>query len=85
MTLSTVDTEIDPIVRMNVHKIPIECVNALTRKQGLNKQSGDTLVLAHGLGSGLGFWFDNYDFLAKHFKRVISVDWLGFGGSSRPG
>eukprot|EP00039_Didymoeca_costata_P009596 m.127204 g.127204 ORF g.127204 m.127204 type:complete len:393 (+) comp14540_c0_seq2:77-1255(+) len=65
VTLSTVDTEIDPI--------------------GLNKQSGDTLVLAHGLGSGLGFWFDNYDFLAKHFKRVISVDWLGFGGSSRPG
>ena len=40
-----------------------------------------TLVLAHGLGSGLGFWFDNFDALAQQYDRVVAFDWLGFGAS----
>ena len=42
-----------------------------------------TLLLMHGFGSGLGFFFKNYDDLAESFDRVIAVDWLGMGGSSR--
>ena len=42
-----------------------------------------TLILMHGFGSGLGFFFNNYDDLTKSFDRVIAVDWLGMGGSSR--
>jgi pimeloyl-ACP methyl ester carboxylesterase len=42
-----------------------------------------TLILMHGFGSGLGFFFNNYDDLSKSFDRVIAVDWLGMGGSSR--
>jgi pimeloyl-ACP methyl ester carboxylesterase len=42
-----------------------------------------TLILMHGFGSGLGFFFKNYDDLAESFDRVIAVDWLGMGGSSR--
>ena len=42
-----------------------------------------TLLLMHGYGSGLGFFFKNYDDLAESFDRVIAVDWLGMGGSSR--
>ena len=45
---------------------------------------GNTLVIGHGLGSGLGFFFDNIDAMAGAFDRVIAFDWLGFGGSSRP-
>ena len=45
-----------------------------------------TLVLAHGFGSGLGFFgIANLNALAPHFDRVVAVDWLGMGGSSRPG
>ena len=42
-----------------------------------------TLLLMHGFGSGLGFFFSNYDYFANSFDRVIAVDWLGMGGSSR--
>jgi pimeloyl-ACP methyl ester carboxylesterase len=48
-----------------------------------NERPKRTLLLMHGFGSGLGFFFNNYDDLALHFDRVISVDWLGMGASSR--
>lgn len=44
----------------------------------------NTAVLGHGLGSGLGLFFNNYDGLLKHFDRVVGFDWIGFGNSSRP-
>ena len=43
-----------------------------------------TCVLAHGLGSGLGFFFPNLAYLASRFDRVVAFDWLGFAGSDRP-
>ncbi|CAM8938397.1 unnamed protein product [Rhodiola kirilowii] len=42
-----------------------------------------TLVMVHGYGASQGFFFRNFDALAKHF-RVIAIDQLGWGGSSRP-
>lgn len=44
----------------------------------------DTLVLAHGFGAGLGFFYGNIAAMTSSYKRVIAVDWLGMGGSSRP-
>jgi cardiolipin-specific phospholipase len=51
------------------------------------KVSGETVVLAHGFGSGLGFFYSNVDPLlqAESVRRVVLVDWLGMGGSDRPG
>lgn len=48
--------------------------------------SGSTIVLAHGFGSGLGFFYQNVDRFLRHpsVKRVVLVDWLGMGGSERP-
>lgn len=45
-----------------------------------------TVVLCHGFGSGLGFFFNNIDGLLKTNKigRLLLVDWLGMGGSDRP-
>jgi pimeloyl-ACP methyl ester carboxylesterase len=45
-----------------------------------------TVVLLHGYGSGLGFFFRNIDPLIDSGKvgRVLLVDWLGMGGSDRP-
>ena len=42
-----------------------------------------TLVLCHGLGCGLGFFFPNYDALSLLFDRIIAIDWMGMGGSDR--
>lgn len=44
-----------------------------------------TVVLSHGFGSGLGFFYRNIaDLLASgKVGRVIGVDWLGMGGSTR--
>jgi cardiolipin-specific phospholipase len=46
-----------------------------------------TVVLAHGFGSGLGFFYANVDRLFQQddsIGKVILVDWLGMGGSERP-
>lgn len=44
-----------------------------------------TLVLAHGYGAALGFFFKNYYALSTvPGYRTIAFDWLGMGNSSRP-
>jgi pimeloyl-ACP methyl ester carboxylesterase len=46
-----------------------------------------TVILAHGFGSGLGFFHANVDLLFQHdalIAKVVLVDWLGMGGSERP-
>ncbi|XP_051123483.1 probable 1-acylglycerol-3-phosphate O-acyltransferase isoform X2 [Andrographis paniculata] len=48
-----------------------------------SREGSPTLVLVHGYGASQGFFFRNFDALAKHFK-VIAIDQLGWGGSSRP-
>ncbi|KAJ3672500.1 hypothetical protein LUZ60_007221 [Juncus effusus] len=48
-----------------------------------SKENAPTLVLVHGYGASQGFFFRNFDALAEHF-RVIAIDQLGWGGSSRP-
>lgn len=42
-----------------------------------------TLVLTHGYGSGLGFYFKNIEYLSTIYDRVIAIDWLGMGSSDR--
>jgi pimeloyl-ACP methyl ester carboxylesterase len=48
-----------------------------------NKEDAPTLVMVHGYGASQGFFFRNFDALASRF-RVIAIDQLGWGGSSRP-
>ncbi|KAJ3074114.1 hypothetical protein HDU98_012052 [Podochytrium sp. JEL0797] len=49
-----------------------------------------TIVLTHGFGSGLGFFYTNYDHLSslvdvsKKPVQIVAIDWLGSAGSSRP-
>ena len=45
-----------------------------------------TCVLAHGFGSGLGFFFSNIESILQsgQFRQLILIDWLGMGGSDRP-
>ncbi|XP_050214212.1 probable 1-acylglycerol-3-phosphate O-acyltransferase [Mercurialis annua] len=42
-----------------------------------------TLVMVHGYAASQGFFFRNFDALSARFK-VIAIDQLGWGGSSRP-
>ncbi|CAL1355711.1 unnamed protein product [Linum trigynum] len=48
-----------------------------------SKEGAPTLVMVHGYGASQGFFFRNFDALAAKFK-VIAIDQLGWGGSSRP-
>ncbi|XP_030527201.2 probable 1-acylglycerol-3-phosphate O-acyltransferase [Rhodamnia argentea] len=48
-----------------------------------SKDDSPTLVMVHGYGNSQGFFFRNFDALASRF-RVIAIDQLGWGGSSRP-
>lgn len=47
------------------------------------KDDSPTLVMVHGYAASQGFFFRNFDALASRF-RVIAIDQLGWGGSSRP-
>lgn len=48
-----------------------------------SKEGSPTLVMVHGYGASQGFFFRNFDALAARFK-VVAIDQLGWGGSSRP-
>ena len=54
--------------------------------QQRRRGGGETVILAHGFGSGLGFFYNNVDLLLQqeNVRRVVAVDWLGMGGSERP-
>ncbi|KAH7692479.1 1-acylglycerol-3-phosphate O-acyltransferase protein [Dioscorea alata] len=48
-----------------------------------SSENSPTLVMVHGYGASQGFFFRNFDALASRF-RIIAIDQLGWGGSSRP-
>ena len=50
------------------------------------KKELPTVVMLHGFGSGLGFFYANIDRLLEsgHVGKVLLVDWMGMGGSERP-
>ena len=59
-------------------------INAIEYQSSKPKPNPSTCILAHGLGAGLGLFYTNLTHLSQRFDRVIAIDWLGFGGSSRP-
>ena len=65
---------------------PTESTGGLNSVEFTSKSGFKTVILAHGFGSGLGFFFNNVDALLQHpdVGRVVLVDWLGMGGSERP-
>ncbi|PVV03360.1 hypothetical protein BB560_002172 [Smittium megazygosporum] len=47
--------------------------------------SENWLVICHGFGTGLGFYFKNYEELSKlPNTNICAIDWLGMGLSARP-
>ncbi|KAI9008195.1 Alpha/Beta hydrolase protein [Gaertneriomyces semiglobifer] len=47
----------------------------------------NVLVMCHGYGAGLGFFYRNYAGLSQslsHDYRIYALDWLGMANSSRP-
>lgn len=49
----------------------------------VEKGRGHPLILIHGLGASLDWWQPNIDALSQK-QRVIALDFLGFGLSSKP-
>ncbi|KAI0478486.1 alpha/beta-hydrolase [Xylariaceae sp. FL0804] len=63
------------------------------KNRGLNEFSvervgepvDNTLVMLHGYGAGLGFYYKNYEPLSRlKGWKLYSLDWLGMGNSKRP-
>ncbi|XP_074290391.1 putative 1-acylglycerol-3-phosphate O-acyltransferase [Silene latifolia] len=48
-----------------------------------SKDDAPTMAMVHGYCTSHGFFFHNFDALARQF-RVITIDQLGWGGSSMP-
>ena len=59
-------------------------MNSIQSKRNQEGDNGSVCLLAHGLGSGLALFYPNLEYLSQRFDRVVAIDWLGFGGSSRP-
>ncbi|KAI0594401.1 alpha/beta-hydrolase [Biscogniauxia sp. FL1348] len=63
------------------------------KNRGLNEFSiervgepaDDTLVMLHGYGAGLGFYYKNFERLSRLAGwKLYALDWLGMGNSTRP-
>ncbi|KAI1081626.1 alpha/beta-hydrolase [Whalleya microplaca] len=63
------------------------------KNRGLNEFSverigepvDDTLVMLHGYGAGLGFYYKNFENLSRSKGwKLYALDWLGMGNSTRP-
>lgn len=51
----------------------------------VGEQAEDTLVMLHGYGAGLGFFYKNFEPLSRaQGWRLYALDMLGMGNSSRP-
>lgn len=54
----------------------------------IHKENSDNqrnLVICHGYGAGLGFFYRNFQSLSQEPGwRLFAIDWLGMGNSSRP-
>jgi cardiolipin-specific phospholipase len=51
----------------------------------VGEQADETLVMLHGYGAGLGFWYRNYEPLSRAPGwKIYSLDMLGMGNSARP-
>ena len=61
-------------------------MNATAFKDNVGDDGRPTCVLAHGFGSGLGFFYSNVESIIKsgRFRELILIDWMGMGGSDRP-
>lgn len=57
----------------------------IIQKDIQDQPENHNLVMCHGYGAGLGFFFRNYQNLSQQPGwRIFSIDWLGMGNSSRP-
>lgn len=63
------------------------------KNRGLNEFSiervgepvDDSLVMLHGYGAGLGFYYKNFEPLSRLTGwKIYALDWLGMGNSTRP-
>ncbi|CDS11605.1 hypothetical protein LRAMOSA03868 [Lichtheimia ramosa] len=56
-----------------------------TIKEDLKGSQDKNLVICHGYGAGLGFFYRNFYALGQMPGwRVFAIDWIGMGRSSRP-
>ncbi|RIA97216.1 Alpha/Beta hydrolase protein [Glomus cerebriforme] len=69
----------------NVPQTDLNVQSNTTTVNESKNSSIKNLVMCHGFGAGLGFFYRNYHGLSQvPGWRIYSIDWLGMGRSSRP-
>ncbi len=67
---------------------PQRYLNTLSMSSPSTASSPNAVVLLHGYGAGLGFFYLNWKALAEASREIgrrsYAVDWLGMGRSARP-
>lgn len=58
-------------------------VNGIRTRYCSVGDTGSPLLLVHGAGASLDYWYRNIDVLAKE-HRVYALDWVGSGQSEKP-
>jgi pimeloyl-ACP methyl ester carboxylesterase len=67
-------------------QVPVKTGFINTLLVGEWKPDRENVVLCHGYGTGLGFFWKNYAPLSNSLSNynVFAIDWIGMGNSSRP-
>ncbi|CAJ0847203.1 12345_t:CDS:2, partial [Entrophospora sp. SA101] len=93
--IGLVDLDGDGVRKINTLSVDNELGFTLISQTNLSVRShtaafnenspAKNLVMCHGFGAGLGFFYRNYHALSQvPGWRIYSIDWLGMGRSSRP-
>lgn len=76
--------ELNPITRKELKGSFIKLSKGYVHYQLGGADTGKTVILIHGAGSGYYAWDKNYDFLVENGFRTLRYDLYGRGFSDRP-
>jgi pimeloyl-ACP methyl ester carboxylesterase len=85
LTLS-LDSNAKDIPHAKRFQVPVNGGHINTLLVGEWQPGRENLVLCHGYGTGLGFFWKNYAALSQSLSNynILAIDWIGMGNSSRP-
>lgn len=67
-----------------IHSIHITSNKNINSDENTTSKSDTPLILLHGYMNGASYFYRNWGGLSGYFSNIHSLDWLGWGLSSRP-
>jgi len=70
--------------KKNPPPLTVHGIHVRNKKKSAEESTQPPLVLVHGYANGALYFYRNFVGLARSFPHIYSLDWLGWGLSSRP-